>query len=136
LAFVREFWVMTLGIALFPGRNMWTIRGGFVVLVCILLVGNDKDKDRGELCGVDQFGVTEVSESGLCGNKAARELGPFCLLNIGACEDCTRLDRRSLVTRKAQFFQSPIVGVPKEWSLSFYVRNCCIPVMAHALQSH
>jgi hypothetical protein len=30
--------------------------------VCILLVGNDDDKDRGELGGVDRFGVTEVSE--------------------------------------------------------------------------
>jgi hypothetical protein len=30
--------------------------------VCILLVGNDDDEDRGELGGVDQFGVTEVSE--------------------------------------------------------------------------
>jgi hypothetical protein len=34
-----------------------------VVLVCILLVGNDDDEDRGELGGVDRFGVTEVSEN-------------------------------------------------------------------------
>jgi hypothetical protein len=35
--------------------------GDSVVLVCILLVGNDDD--RGELGGVDRFGVTEVSEN-------------------------------------------------------------------------
>lgn len=34
-----------------------------MVLVCILLVGNDDDEDRGELGGVDRFGVTEVSEN-------------------------------------------------------------------------
>jgi len=42
------------------------IRGEFVVNTWFLcgfwLVGNDDDKDRGELCVVDQFGVTEVSE--------------------------------------------------------------------------
>jgi hypothetical protein len=59
-----------VGIVLFPPRNMWTICGEFVVLVCILLVGNDDDKDWGELCVVDQFGVTEVSE-----NPTFRALG-------------------------------------------------------------
>jgi hypothetical protein len=36
---------------LFRARNMWTICGEFVVLVCILLVGNDEDKDRGVRSG-------------------------------------------------------------------------------------
>jgi hypothetical protein len=48
---------------LFPARNMWTVCGEFVVLVCLLLVGNDDDKDRRELCVMDQFGVTGVSEN-------------------------------------------------------------------------
>jgi len=43
------------------------ICGQFVVNLWFLcgfwLVGNDDDKDRGELCVVDQFGVTEVSEN-------------------------------------------------------------------------
>jgi hypothetical protein len=50
LAFELEFWVVTRGNCAFSARNMWTICGEFVVLVCILLVGNDDNKDRGELC--------------------------------------------------------------------------------------
>jgi hypothetical protein len=38
--------------------------------------------------------------------------------------------------KEALSFQCAAVAAHRDWLLSFHVRNCCISVVAHALQRH